>query len=229
MLPDQPRRQWMLSLPHALRYLPARHPAALTLVLGVLYRTIARHVIERAGLTRASGATGAITVVQRLGSGLNLNVHFHMLFLNGAYRATGGEPPVFQPAPAPGAQDLQGLVERIAAPVCQVLERRGLSERDLEHAWLALDGEAGALDDVLGHSITYRIAVGPRAGQKLFTLQTVAPRPDGLEGAANGAAGAGRFSLHAGVDVAPRDRATLERQCRYISRSPGRWRPSAWR
>ena len=63
VLPDQPLRQWVLSLPHALRFLLARDPAALTLVLGVVYRTIARHVIERAGLTRASGVTGAITVV----------------------------------------------------------------------------------------------------------------------------------------------------------------------
>jgi ribosomal protein S27E len=220
VLPDQPLRQWVLSLPHALRFLLARDPAALTRVLGVVYRTIARHVVERAGLTRASGATGAITVVQRFGSGLNLNVHFHMLFLDGAYRAAGGEPVVFHPAAATGAQDLQDLVERIAAQVGEVLERHGLIERDLENAWLSLDGEAGALDDVLGHSITYRIAVGPRAGQKLFTLQTVPPRPDGQDRDANGAVRAGGFSLHAGVDVAPRDRSKLERLCRYISRPP---------
>jgi len=59
VLPDQPLRQWVLSLPHALRFMLARDPAALTLVLGVVYRRIARHVIERAGLTRASGATDA--------------------------------------------------------------------------------------------------------------------------------------------------------------------------
>ena len=43
------------------------------------------------------------------------------------------------------------------------MERRGLVDRDLENAWLAADTEAGPLDDLLGHSITYRIAVGPRA------------------------------------------------------------------
>jgi len=48
-----------------------------------------------------------------------------------------------------------------------------LIERDIENAWLASDNEAGPLDDLIGHSITYRIAVGPRAGEKLFTLQTV--------------------------------------------------------
>ena len=44
-----------------------------------------------------------------------------------------------------------------------------LVERDKENAWLATQGAEGPLDDLIGHSITYRIAVGPRAGQKLFT------------------------------------------------------------
>jgi hypothetical protein len=77
----------------------------------------------------------------------------------------------------PGANELQRLVEQIAERVGHVLERRGLVERDMENAWLAGDGEAGPLDDLIGPSITYRIAVGPRAGQKLFTLQTVPARP----------------------------------------------------
>ncbi len=72
----------------------------------------------------------------------------------------------------------------------------------MENAWLANFTEAGPLDDLLGHSITYRIAVGPRAGQKLFTLQTVHARLQGLEGSANGAATRGGFSLHAGTSGA---------------------------
>jgi hypothetical protein len=62
--------------------------------------------------------------------------------------------------------------------------------------------------------------VGPRAGQKLFTLQTVPPRLQGPEGDPNGAARAGGFSLHAGVDIAPHEREKLERLCRYVSRPP---------
>jgi hypothetical protein len=58
------------------------------------------------------------------------------------------------------------------------------------------------MDDLIGHSITYRIAVGPRAGQKLFTLQTVPLRLQGPALNPNGAARAGGFSLHAGVAIA---------------------------
>jgi hypothetical protein len=95
-----------------------------------------------------------------------------------------------------------------------------LIERDIENAWLSAGAEPGPLDDLIGHAITYRIAVGPRAGQKLFTLQTLPPRLQGPQGDPNGAARAGGFSLHAGVDIAPHEREKLERLCRYVSRPP---------
>jgi ribosomal protein S27E len=48
VLPERPLRQWVLSLPHALRFLLATDPDALTRVLGVVCRTISRHLIHRA-------------------------------------------------------------------------------------------------------------------------------------------------------------------------------------
>jgi hypothetical protein len=114
------------------------------------------------------------------------------------------------------------LVQQIATRIGKVLEQRGLVERDLENAWLANQGEGGPLDDLIGHSITYRIAVGPRAGQKLFTLQTVParePEPE-QQGEGRGVANAGGFSLHAGLDIQPHQREKLERLCRYVSRPP---------
>jgi hypothetical protein len=63
----------------------ATDAAALTQVLGIAYRTISAHVLKKTGLARASGATGAVTLIQRFGSALNLNIHFHMLVLDGAY------------------------------------------------------------------------------------------------------------------------------------------------
>jgi len=223
VLPERPLRQWVLSLPHALRFLLATDPEALTLVLGVVYRTISRHLLHKAGLARSRGATGAVTLVQRFGSALNLNVHFHMLFLDGVYVADGAGQPVFRHVAGPGQNELQALVEQIASRIGRVLERRGLVERDMENAWLATDGPGGPLDDLIGHSITYRIAVGPRAGQKLFTLQTLSasatPEAE-QQGDYRGAAQAGGFSLHAGIDIEPHQRPKLERLCRYVSRPP---------
>jgi hypothetical protein len=46
--------------------------------------------------------------------------------------------------------------------------------RDAESTCLELGPAAGGpIADQLGHSITYRVAMGPRTGQKVFSLQTV--------------------------------------------------------
>ena len=63
LLPERPLRQWVLSLTHALRFLLATNPAALTRLLGVVYRTISGFLLRRAGLTRSRGHTGAVTLV----------------------------------------------------------------------------------------------------------------------------------------------------------------------
>lgn len=219
VLPERPLRQWVLSLPMALRFLLAIRPAMLTDVLGVVYRTISGQLLTHAGLTRATGHTGAVTLIQLFGSALNLNVHLHMICVDGAYRTDDVGPPVFRPVPAPCTTEQQALLQRITERIGRLLERRGLTERDCENAWLSGDPEgAGSLDDLIGHSITYRIAVGPRAGQKVFTLQTV-PAQEASEGR-NGAAQAGGFSPHAGLDIQHGQRAKLERLCRYVSRRP---------
>ena len=79
VLPPRPLRQWVLSLPFALRFLLATDPQALRHVLGIVYRTLSAHLLKKARLTRVTGATGAVTLIQRLSSALNLNIHFHML------------------------------------------------------------------------------------------------------------------------------------------------------
>jgi len=71
-------------------------------------------------------------------------------------------------------------------------------------------------------SVTYRIAVGPKAGQKIFTLQIVParePEPE-QQGDHRGAANAGGFSLHAGLGIQPHQREKLERLCRHVSSAP---------
>jgi hypothetical protein len=84
-LPERPLRQWVLSLPIALRFLLATDPDALMLVRGEAHRAISGYLLKAAGLTRTTGESGTVTLIQRFGSALNLNVHFHTLFLDGAY------------------------------------------------------------------------------------------------------------------------------------------------
>ena len=47
-------------------------------------------------------------------------------------------------------------------------------ERDAENGYLAGDDlDAGPMEQLLGSSITYRIAVGPQQARKVFRLQTL--------------------------------------------------------
>jgi len=65
-------------------------------------------------------------------------------------------------------------------------------------------------------SCTYRIALGPRAGQKVLNLRTVPGRDE--KATAGLCTDAHGFSLHAGVRCGAEQRQELERLCRYITR-----------
>jgi hypothetical protein len=73
----------------------------------------------------------------------------------------------------------------------------------------------GPMEKLLGSSITYRIAVGPQQGRKVFTLQTLPACDEAFDDGVGKVAG---FSLHAGVAARAEQRDKLERLCRYISR-----------
>ncbi|MBT3093907.1 MAG: transposase [Candidatus Thiodiazotropha sp. (ex Lucina pensylvanica)] len=88
VLPEQLIRPWMLSFSFQSRFLFASRPQLMGRVLGIVYRAISAHLIRKSGFTRKTAQTGAVTLIQRFGSALNLNVHFHMLFLDGVYTET---------------------------------------------------------------------------------------------------------------------------------------------
>lgn len=73
------------------------------------------------------------------------------------------------------------------------------------------------MNELLGHSITYRIAVGPQAGRKVFTLYTLPacdpadPFGDTLGKVAGSVCTPGAVQVH--------ERNKLERLCRYVSRA----------
>ena len=54
-------RQWVLSVPFPLRFLFASRPELLGGVLGIVYRCIATHLTKKAGFSRNTAQTGAVT------------------------------------------------------------------------------------------------------------------------------------------------------------------------
>ena len=162
VLPGQPIRQWVLSFPYPLRFLFATRPAVFTQVLGIVYRAVSTFVARGVGLCVGAGArTGAVTLIQRFGSALNLNVHLHMLFVDGVYTFEG-ERPRFHHGSAPTQPELQRLLRTIATRVTRAPQGQGLLSRDEENPSLDLEPTDG-YGQLLGAAVHYRIATGPHA------------------------------------------------------------------
>ncbi len=73
-----------------LRYLFAANPQVMSRVLIIVYRVISTFLIKQPGRTVSSDTqSGAVTLIQRFGSALNLNLHFHILYLGGVCDSKG--------------------------------------------------------------------------------------------------------------------------------------------
>ena len=193
-------------------------------VLGIVYRAISTYLTQNAGLKKPKAQTGAVTLIQHFGGALNLNIHFHMIVLDGVYTGgSNGLPMRFRQVKAPNRAELTRLTQTIAQRVGRYLERQGLMERDTGNIFLTQEAVDNSDEDptnqLLGSSVTYRIAVGPQQGRKVFTLQTL---PDiGSDNLSTTVVGeVSGFSLHAGVATKANERSKLERLCRYITRPP---------
>jgi hypothetical protein len=189
-------------------------------VLQVVHRVVTRHLLGRAGLKPEEGYGGAVTLIQRLGSAANLNIHLHCLVLDGVYRCGADGVPTFVEAGAPTDDQLHALLQTVIARLMTLLTRRGVLVEDMGQTWLAepqAEGEeARTLRPLQAAAVTYRIAFGPRAGQKVLTLRGAVPR----EATARQplCADIDGFSLHAAVRVEAHDRKRLEQLCRTITR-----------
>jgi len=124
-----PLRQWVLSVPFALRVRLAADPAMLNAVSRVLWEEMRRWYRRSSGVERGDDVgveAGAITFVQRFGGALNLNVHFHVVAADGVWRCLpDGSTPTFVATAPPTTDDLRGVVARVVARVARAFERAG--------------------------------------------------------------------------------------------------------
>jgi hypothetical protein len=185
-------------------------------VMSIIHRAISTHIVGCAGFSNKQAKTGAVTLIQRFGSALNLNIHFHMLFLEGAISENPWGGTTFTRIKAPSHDDMVTLVHTISHRIARYLEKAGLVVRDMDNTYLNLPiDDEDSLLQLQGASVSYRIALGPQQGQKVFTLQTLPASSDGEYGQLANTSG---FSLHAGVFANALEPDKLERLCRYISR-----------
>ncbi len=127
VIPDVPVRQWVLSLPWSLRYQLAFDAGLCRDVLAVFIRVVfgwLRRRAASAGLR--AGQCGAVTVIQRFGSALNVSVHIHSLVPDGVFtRSAPTAAPVFHELPAPADEDVAQMLGQVHRRVRRLLRRRG--------------------------------------------------------------------------------------------------------
>jgi hypothetical protein len=198
--------------PIPLRLLFASHPKILGPILKITHRVISVYLKKKAGIKGSAAHTGAVTLIQRFGSAINLNIHFHCLVLDGVYIKNGE----FRSVPSPSSEELQDILQKLVKRILNWLTLHGYLVQEQGQTYV----EQGTADAVLiplqSASCTYRIAFGPRAGKKVLTLQTV-PNTD-IDEIQSLCTQSHGFSLHAATRCGMNQRHKLEHLCRYITR-----------
>jgi hypothetical protein len=168
VFPHVPVRQWVLSLPHRLRYALAWDHALCRAVVGVYMRAVLGDLRRRARMQGLrDGRSGGVAILQRFGAALNLNVHVHALILDGVYvdDAAGGLS--FHALEAPNEDAMARVLAVVATRIRRLLERRGHGadgpDVEAEDSW---GGEAAGLAGVAAASVQGRAALGARAGAR---------------------------------------------------------------
>jgi hypothetical protein len=190
-------------------------------VLRIFWRAVERFQKRRDKERGLPGAkTGGVTVIQRAGGALNLNVHFHLAALDGVFVEIDGKL-VFHKLPAPSTEDVTALVKRVRKGVLRVLGRSRISTgKDGEDGWEdPFVEESPSLAAACGASVQGISAFGPRTGQR---VRRIGEEPDEIVKVLKRKRHARYqgFDLHAGAPAKAEERDHLERMLRYLLRPP---------
>ena len=203
MLPDVPVRQWVLTVPWALRSWLARDGELLSTVLRIFVEEVSRWLSGQVPEKASSSAKGgAVTFIQRFGNTLNLHVHFHVIALDGLYARdaeTGAL--LFHPnRRRPREEDERAVAKAVCRRLVRLFRRRGWMD-ELGRLLLAAEEPASPLP--FSEQTAFRF-LGPSRGRK--------------ESSSRGEYGG--FSVHAGVQIREGDEAGREKLVRYAARPP---------
>jgi hypothetical protein len=230
VIPWVPTRQWVVSVPVPLRYWMAASRDLTAQVHTIIRTTIGQYYVHRAvqgGVERHKVHPGSVSFIQRFGSSINLNLHFHLLFLEGVYldRTEASRKPRFVQDEPPTDVDIATVVQKISHRVIRTLRHLGYLEEEAGfNAVVATGydplGEAEPeLARTMAASVQQRIAFGERAGQPVRrigagfghegeTSKRTGPRCARVHG----------FSLHANTAIPAHRHDQLERLLRYTAR-----------
>jgi hypothetical protein len=113
IIPSVPVRQWVLSLPFDVRARAAYDAKFLTEIIRAFARALAdRHRAWARSIALEASEFAAITFVQRFGSSLNLNVHLHVVVVDGVFSRERADL-AFTPASPPTRAEMTAVVRKV--------------------------------------------------------------------------------------------------------------------
>jgi len=212
VFPEVPVRQWVLSVPFALRYRLAYDSSLVRDVLQIFVRAIFASIRRRAGVPALDrrARCGAVSFVQRFGDALRLNPHLHTLALDGIYIVNAKGEVVFRHVAPPNDAEVARVANRVRRRVARLLERRGLGPEALPEEADTLQRDQPLLAEIYCASISGRVATGPRAGRPVTKVGDEINVEDQTRASGSCCASVAGYSVHAGVRIPAHERLRLE-------------------
>jgi hypothetical protein len=164
-------------------------------VLSAVIKTIEsyyrKRAVQRYGKFQEPLKIGAVTVCQRSGDALNLNLHLHSLVTDGVY--TISDNPKFYPVHAPSDADVMAILKKIVLKVKRIADKHTST--------LAQENLGAPINNNFGKIRTHFHYDEPElSGRRCATYE--------------------HFSIHANTAVSEHNRVRLETLSRYLLRPP---------
>ena len=180
LLPLVPVRQFVITFPVQLRLWMARSKSLCAKVCEKVCAELTAHLQHASGIK--NGLSGLVVFIQRFGSAANLNIHFHVIALDGVYEKKSTGRLKFYHAQAPSNETIQNLVSNIATKTNNLLIRKKYLEKVEDMVLVGnteeIFNESGqhSHEDVhlpaQAASVAHRIAFGPNTGQPVRRLKS---------------------------------------------------------
>ena len=159
-LPRLPYRQWVLTFPRKLRYLMAYNHDIERALHKIIIRTMREYVNS---ISMRDIEFGTVSFVQRFGSGLNLNIHFHILVTEGGYYLNKRKRAKFLKIRPLVIDDINQILHAIILATERLIKRKVKSYETLEKKDI----------DLYADSIRNMISFAARAGEHVRKLVLV--------------------------------------------------------
>ena len=166
IIPSVRIRQYVLSVPIPLRYWMARGKKLLAKVHKIFASEVESFYTRK---NKKAARSGSVCCVGRFGGALNLNVHFHLLQIEGVYELKKTATAKFKKRKAPSGHDIKNLVMIIREKIIKLLRRSGYpkdpsSDEDEKDPLFEKEPSYAGL---MSASVRQRILLGERQGQRV--------------------------------------------------------------